>query len=260
MPTALQQLQLIPGARPDGQLLSDFEAKELVDSWKAEARRIGREEDRSNDILLSLFDRTGAWSQPYVDAGYSVKRYDIASGDDLVRFFPVADIFDIKKRGQRVSGVLAAPPCTSLAGSGARWWASQHDITSEEMVEKKYGTWATRYFDSPLDYAVTLVRVVELCVELARPDFHAMENPVGRIQRVAGLPKPLLSFNPCNYGDPYTKRTQLWGSFNASLPTARVYPAEGTKMHRLRGDVPEQKLARSVTPEGFAYSFFMANH
>lgn len=236
------------------------EATKLVESWKAEAARIGREEDHSNDVIFSLFDRTGAWSKPWRDAGYDVRQYDIDNGDDLMRFFPIGDIMEARKQGKNIAGVLAAPPCTSFAVSGARWWKPEHDVEDEGMVAKKYGLWATTYFDTPLEYAKTLVHTTELFVELAAPQFHVMENPIGRIQSVADIPKPLLTFDPANYGDPYTKRTQLWGSFNPNLPTANVEPTEGSMIHKLRGDVEEDKARRSQTPEGFAYAFFMANH
>src|SRR5690606_6423180 len=60
---------------------------------------------------------------------------------------------------------------------------------------------------------------------------------------------------------PYTKKTLLWGRFNADLPVAPVEPVEGSKMHsRYGGSSIATKNARSVTPEGFAYGFSMANN
>ena len=232
----------------------------MIDLWRAEARRIGKEEDHSQEVVLSLFDRTGNWSKPYREAGYDVRQYDIALGDDLLRFLPVADIEAIKDSGKSILGVLAAPPCTSFAVSGARWWKDEHDVQSPQMVAKKYGEWASVYFDSPLEYAKTLVHAVEVIIELAQPEFYAIENPVGRLAKVMGFPHPLLSFDPCDYGDPYTKRTHLWGRFNPELPFNRVYPSLGSLIHRLRGDHARDKARRSATPLGFSYAFFMANH
>ncbi len=39
-----------------------------------------------------------------------------------------------------------------------------------------------------------------------------------------------------------------------------VEPIEGSKMHKLYGGKAATKNTRSVTPVGFAYSFFMANN
>jgi hypothetical protein len=89
----------------------------------------------------------------------------------------------------------------------------------------------------------------------------ALENPVGRIEKLGGLPPWRLSFDPNHIGDPYTKKTLLWGRFNADLPIAPVEPTEGSKMHsQYGGKSLATKNARSVTPEGFAYAFFMANN
>lgn len=229
--------------------------------WKESARQIGLTEDHSNEVVFSLFDRTGMWSQPYRDAGYDVRCYDLAHGDDLVRFFPLADIMEAQECGKTIYGVLAAPPCTSFARSGGRWWATEHDIQCPDMVTRKYGAWASVYFDSPLEYAKTMVHVVTAFVEFAKPvAFHVIENPIGRIASVCGLGSPLLAFDPCDFGDPYTKRTQLYGDFNHLLPMHPVAPTEGSRSHKLRGDVPAQRDARSETPEGFSYAFFMANH
>jgi N12 class adenine-specific DNA methylase/predicted O-methyltransferase YrrM len=252
--------QTVSANKAAGEILPADEAKARLAEWKAEAKRMGREEDHSQEVVLSLFDVSGTWSQPYVDAGYDVRRYDIKSGDDLMRFMPSADIDEIKRSGKKVVGVLAATPCTSFAVSGARWWKSQHDVSDTSMVAKKYGLWATSYFETPLEYAKTLVHITEAIVELANPEeFHVLENPIGRIASVADLPRPLLTFDPANYGDPYTKRTQLWGDFNTALPSANVEATEGSFISKLRGDVEEDKARRSQTPEGFAYAFFMAN-
>lgn len=237
------------------------EAAKRIQSWKDFAQRVGKEEDHSNETILSLYDVTGQWSQPYVDAGYNVIRFDIKNGDDLMDFGEwMMRIEEEISEGRPIVGVLAAPPCTSFAVSGARWWKSQHDIPDKSMVAKKYGLWATNFFDTPLDYANTLVAVTKLVVQQSDPNFYIMENPVGRIASQNNLPKPTLSFDPHNYGDPYTKQTLLWGDFNPHLPTANVNPTLGSLMHKLRGDVEEEKAQRSETPEGFAYAFFIANN
>lgn len=241
------------------------EAKARIEEWKAFAKRVGQEEDHSNEVILSLYDRTGQWSQPYEDAGYTVIRFDITKtqDDDLLEHFPIHVIQEVIEKGGKIIGVLAAPPCTSFTVSGAHSWAEQHDLPSEAMLEKKYGWWAPKHFDTPLEYAKALVHAAQAVVEFANPKlFHVLENPIGRMPEITGLPKkPTLAFDPNDYGDPYTKRTLLWGQFNPNLPSALVEPTEGTKMAtKLTGFTPESKALRSETPEGFAYSFFMANN
>lgn len=97
-----------------------------------------------------------------------------------------------------------------------------------------------------------------------QPVFWALENPVGRLRRLraARFREPRLIFNPCDYGDPYTKKTLLWGRFN--LPKrSPVEPvkvcAQGSWIQRLGGKSDRTKLLRSMTPPGFARAFFRAN-
>lgn len=224
-------------------------------AWRDEARRVSREEDHGDDVIVSMFDRTGRWSEPWFEAGYDVRTYDIENGDDLIEFFPIQDVMAMSQVGKRVVGVLAAPPCTSFASAGARWWKDQHDKRDSGAVESKYGWRASRYFERPLDVAITLVRVVEALVEFAAPSWWAMENPVGRMASKCDMGPARLWFNPCDYGDPWTKRTGLWGEFNADLPRDPVEPTEGSRVHRLTSS----DKRRSATPLGFAYAFFMAN-
>jgi site-specific DNA-cytosine methylase len=176
--------------------------------------------------ILSLCDFTGAWSKPYRDAGYDVVQLDIKHGHD-VRLFEALPY--------PVRGVLAAPPCTHLAVSGARWWA---DKGEQALLDA--------------------MAVVDACLRIVavhRPQWWALENPVGRLTRYLGPPR--MTFDPADYGDPYTKKTLLWGDF--SIPRKKpVEATEGSKMHRLPPS-PERAALRSVTPEGFSRAFYEAN-
>jgi len=90
---------------------------------------------------------------------------------------------------------------------------------------------------------------------LSKPDFWALENPVGRLIHYLGKPK--IYFHPYEYGDPWTKKTALWGSFN--IPKINpVMPNEGSKIHKYPPSEKRQEL-RSITPPGFAKAFFEAN-
>jgi len=76
--------------------------------------------------------------------------------------------------------------------------------------------------------------------------------------------KRLLMFDPCEFGDPYTKRTILWGHFSPFLvrhilPPERV-SAQGSSVMRLGGRSARTKQRLSVTPPGFASAFFQANN
>ena len=72
--------------------------------------------------ILSLFDYSGNWPKPYLDAGYNVVQVDIKHGQDVLeidaQWLLDNDLAD-------VHGILAAPPCTDFAGSGAQYWPAK---------------------------------------------------------------------------------------------------------------------------------------
>jgi hypothetical protein len=184
-------------------------------------------------LILSLCDFSGTWSQPYLDSGYDVVRTDLKHGQD-VRLLLYPD--------RPVYGILAAPPCTCFSQAGNRWRRSEQD-----MLEA--------------------LSVVDACLRLAAvadPVFWVLENPKGKLRHYLGEPK--FYFDPCDYGDPYTKKTCLWGKFNAPRPGGGVdpiVPPAGTHSIDvfMRDKYPgfSRAAKRSVTPPGFAQAFFEAN-
>jgi len=175
-------------------------------------------------IILDLCGGTGAWSRPYANAGYDVRIVTLPKRD--VRYY---------QPPKHVYGVLAAPPCTHLASSGARWWAEKGN-----------------------DVLLDALSIVDACLRIVlitKPKWWALENPVGRLVRYLGKPK--MYFDPCDYGDPYTKRTCLWGDFNMPMKKP-VEPVLGSKIH-LMPPFKDRAILRSITPPGFAQAFFEAN-
>ena len=177
-------------------------------------------------IILDLCGGTGAWSAPYKDAGYDVRVIDPVMRGGDVRTHEYLD---------NIHGILAAPPCTHLSVSGARWWAGKGE---EALLEA--------------------LSVVDACMRViitTHPVWWALENPVGRLRRYLG--SPTITFQPCDYGDPYTKRTLLWGNFTVPV-SCPVEPTDGSKLWKLPPG-PDRAKLRSITPPGFARAFFEAN-
>lgn len=239
--------------------MTPAEAKKRIQEWKDHAAdQYDDKKIRSanNDrIVLSLFDLSGKWSQPWADAGYQVYRFDIQeewfyddngverNAGDIHNFTAefFGDMFG-DFQGNDVYAILAACPCTDFAVSGARHFAAK-DADGRTVA------------------SVKLVHQTMATIEYFKPAVWAIENPVGRIEKLGGLPPWRLSFDPNHLGEDYTKKTLLWGRFNADLPIAPTEPTEGSKMHKKYGGKSlATKNARSATPEGFSYSFFMANN
>ena len=200
-------------------------------------------------VILSLFDLTGHWSDPYRENGYEVIQVEIQKGIDILTW-------DYKQINN-VYGILAAVPCTDYEVSGARWFAEKdkdgRTAKSQELVEKTREI--IEYFD---------------------PVFWVIENPISRIHKLnPWMGKPKMYFHPYEYAgygsddDRYTKKTALWGRFN--IPAKKELEPYQTgdygKIHYPKDEngkaygwnTIECKNARSATPKGFAKAFYEAN-
>jgi len=201
--------------------------------------------------VLSLFDFSGNWSLPYVEAGANVIQVDLKHGIDVMEIDCAWLMENVLEDFGTVDGILAAPPCTDFSVSGAQYWpAKDADGRTEKSLE--------------------MVRQVLRCVEFLQPDWWAMENPVGRLNTLMPELKEYGPwwFQPCDYGDAYTKKTGLWGRFTPPLPLFiggdnSVDPvracSQGSWLQKLGGKSERTKELRSVTPMGFARAFFAAN-
>jgi hypothetical protein len=101
--------------------------------------------------------------------------------------------------------------------------------------------------------------------------FWALENPMGLLRWFLG--RPLFTFSPEEYGENYTKKTDIWGYFN--IPKKKPYkldPKEqllSARNNRVLPELPEwyivpdgwrrQAARRSMTSPKFAEAFFKAN-
>lgn len=176
-------------------------------------------------IILDLCGGTGAWSRPFKDAGYDVRNITLPDYD-VRTYVPPENVY----------GILAAPPCTYFC----RMRMCRGCPTDEQFAEG-------------LSIVDACLRIVWRC----NPQFWALENPQGYLSRWLGV--PVLKFNPCDYGDPWTKRTWLWGIFK--IPKKKPVKSISPYIHRKKGKrgVSEQNKYNAITPPGFAKAFFEAN-
>jgi hypothetical protein len=224
-------------------------------------------------LILSLYDYTGAWAKPYIDAGYAVQLWDKkVEGCILENFSWLCSIIEeCIENGMELYGVLAAPPCDDAAVSGSRWWKGK-DAALGEIIDE-YDNYRDPW--NSVDYTKAFTLIVLHLINLYPPKFWVIENPVGRLEALVPELKPFrkMLFNPCDYGDPYTKKTILWGNFNSNLPRNPVEPEYVTytkkngkitrfapHFGRTGGKSAKTKTIRSTTPRGFANAFFQANN
>lgn len=202
--------------------------------------------------VISLCDRTGNMVKPWLNAGFRALTIDLQDGEldhqnhrhirSDVRKITLATVI----AAQPVAMVFAFPPCTHLASSGARWFKGKG-----------------------LGSLIGGLEIVEHCRMLCEGSESPwmLENPVGTLSTY--WREPDYAFDPCDYGDPYTKKTCLWVGGGFVMPPkvkpgdmfdepTWVAPTLGSIIHFMppsadRGD------KRSITPPGFAQAVFEAN-
>lgn len=192
--------------------------------------------------VVSLFDYTTNMVKPWAEAGHQCYCVDlqhppgmtpagniIKIGEDALDWIPIphADI------------LLAFPPCTDVAVSGARW-----------MAGKGLGA---------IIAALSLFkRAVDLAERWGCP--YMLENPVSTVSTY--WRKPDHTFHPWHYGDLYSKTTCLWtgNGFVMPEPIYRTKP-DGVDDKRIHyaSPGPDRANFRSETPMGFARAVFNAN-
>lgn len=202
-----------------------------------------------NKIILDLCGGSGSWSRPWKQAGYDVRVITLPEYD--VRLYEPPD---------EVYGILAAPPCTEF--SVLNCIAAPRERNEESGME-----------------------IVNACLSIIRKckcQWWAMENPVGHLRKYMG--SPTLTFQPWEYGDPWTKHTDIWGEFNAPIKKYARWEDVPDKLNlyirpnrnkpnfaylhkSAQKDIPQLLWAspatdadfRAITPPAFAEAFYYAN-
>jgi len=132
-------------------------------------------------IVLHLCADIGSDSKPYQDAGYDVRL--IGKDIGVENYVPPDNVY----------GVIANPVCTEF--SIARGFHKRLD-TAKGLVMVRH-----------------CLRIIETC----KPVFWALENPAsGRLKEFLG--RPTMTYEPWQYGSPWTKKTALWGVFKIPPP------------------------------------------
>lgn len=204
-------------------------------------------QDGRKKIILHLCADTGSDSYPYKKAGYDVRC--IGSEIGVENYSPPRGVY----------GVIANPVCTEF---------------SIAKGFHKYGDYEKGMF------------LVNHCIRIifeSNPVFWVIENPAtGRLKAFLGTPS--MTYEPWNFGDPWTKKTALWGEFNKpdyiykkweDVPkNDKLYTRPGrpkpsmaffhkSAIHNIPAfnmfTVPNDMAFRSLCPQGFANEFYKCN-
>jgi hypothetical protein len=120
--------------------------------------------------------------------------------------------------------MIAHPPCTHLAVSGARWWSDKQD-------EQR----------AALDF-------VRLLMDAPVPRI-AIENPVSKIS--TAIRKPDQIVQPWQFGHGETKATCLWLKGLPKLVPTQVVDGREARIHNMSPS-PDRWKERSRTYQGIA--------
>ena len=139
--------------------------------------------------------------------------------------------------------------------------------------------------DNDLEKGMFLVNHCLRIIKESNPKWWVIENPaMGKLKEFLG--KPSFTYQPWEYGSPWTKKTSLWGFFSIPMPTYRewsevpknknlyIRPSREKPslafLHKSAVDlIPEFQWAkdnikcdadmRSMCSQGFAKGFYDAN-
>lgn len=203
----------------------------------------------SNKIILDLCGGTGSWSRPWELNGYDVRVITLPEYD-VRNYHPPKNVW----------GIFAAPPCTEFSVLNC-------------IAENR-----ERDFDAGMEIVNACLRIIKE----AKPNWWALENPRGHLRNFLGAPR--MTFQPWEYGDPWTKATDIWGEFNIppklyskweDVPNKlNLYIRKGRNKPNLAflhksawKDIPQYSYHkpetdaefRAMTPPGFAWAFYEAN-
>ena len=225
--------------------------------------------------VVCLYEQSGLSADEWARNGYSVYCYDIlhASRSEQTvgqgrKVFMPWDARDLRQCNDAIHRhkgscaiVLAYPPCTDLAVSGAAWFAAKRARNPNYREE-----------------AMDLVYTARDMAEYLKAPW-CIENPVSVIS--SQWRKPDYIFHPYEYGgylpendvhplypeyieprDAYPKKTCYWTGQGFIMPRRKPVPfAQGySKQHRLLGGKSERtKRIRSASPRGINVAIYTAN-
>jgi len=239
-------------------------------------------------LLISLYDHSGNQSLPYKENGWFVKQVEIKHGIDILTW-------DYKKFAQDMAiaaemygdeiekiGIICPTPCTDYAVSGAKHFARKDSDGTTDFSQK---------------LVAKNKEIIDYFKSTGLLQFWQVENPMSRIHTLnPWLGAVKYKFNPCDFSghfnmlndsdliksaktksdfndltkmelkalfdfNLYNKQTWLWGSFNPPIKK-RVEPIfkENPGFKLYGGKSERTKELRSVTPMGFCWAFYEANH
>ena len=174
--------------------------------------------------ILVACEFSGVVREAFRKRGHDAYSCDFTSAEDGSKKHHQCDVRDLLSKKWDL--MVAHPPCTYLAVSGARWW-------SRPGVREKQ---------------LEALRFVMLLYEAKIPKI-AIENPVGKVTSLLRSPTQIIQ--PWMFGHGETKATCLWLRGIPKLIPTNVVDGRESRIHRMPPS-PNRQRERSRTYQGIA--------
>jgi hypothetical protein len=172
--------------------------------------------------VLVACEYSGAVRDAFIRRGHEATSVDIVTSESAFGPHITGDCLDYLGDGWDM--LIAFPPCTHLAASGARWWAGKMNEQRE----------ALRFVQRLM--AAPIARI-------------AIENPIGKIS--TAIRKPDQIIQPWQFGHGETKTTCLWLKGLPKLTPTNIVSGREARIHRMAPG-PNRQKERSRTYAGIA--------
>lgn len=228
-------------------------------------------------LVFSMFDGSGYAALPWAENGHKVICFNYDGADHgqyggvrmehenikYVNAWIDESFYDAAISGAygKPDFILAFPPCTDLAVSGARHFKAKRERDPEFQIK-----------------AVNTAKVAANIADWFSVPY-MIENPVSVLSSM--WRQPDFIFHPCGFGgylpeddkhpsfpdiiparDAYLKKTCLWVGNGFKMPDTKAVKPVGNDnpgWKSLGGKSSKTKMIRSLTPRGFANAVYQAN-
>ena len=171
--------------------------------------------------VLIACEYSGTVRDEFLACGHDAMSCDLLPTDVLGPHYQ-GNVLDVLQNGWDL--MIAHPPCTHLAVSGARWW-------KDKLVEQSE---ALKFVRLLLDAPIKKI---------------ALENPISKIS--TAIRKPDQIIQPWQYGHGETKATCLWLKNLPLLTPTNIVDGREARVHRMSPS-PDRWKHRSTTLQGIA--------
>ena len=172
--------------------------------------------------VLVACEYSGRVREAFRELGHDAWSCDLLPSDDNSEFHIQGDVLEILNNGWDL--MIAHPPCTHLAVSGARWFKDKQ-VEQQEALE-----FVRQLLDAPIEKI-------------------ALENPISVIS--SKIRKPTQIIQPWQFGHGETKATCLWLKNLPKLIPTDIVDGREAKVHKMPPSEDRWKL-RSITYQGIA--------